>query len=280
MKERYRTMMEQISLDEQARERIEDKLTQGGKVHRKARLRPILAAACVCLALVGVVFAAEAVFGIPVFQSFGGNGFRAVLTEPESGETVGIAKQPETIFSSEVLAAAGEQNGWVEFKSWADAEEYLGVNMMDNAVLADAWYYADGEIPPAWVRLFAIDGKITAARVGAVYLMNEKELDDGNSVPVRVSVGAALFTENSPIGEDEMLTAYEFPEGYTFSTETYTAPSGLSALIVGVNDPESGTTSYIAQFGWRGVAFSVDATFNPDPGHALSTLKQVLDSFE
>ena len=286
MKERYQAMMEQISLDDEAKKRILDGASRSRKTARRIPVRTVLVAACVCLALVGGVLAAEMIFGIPVFRTLDTspvtgesvNGFQVGLEERE-GEAI---KQPTTVFSDAVLAAAAEgQNISMEFVSWDEAEEYLGVELMDNSALEGGWYYPDESNtrtqPPAKVSLFAIDGKLTAVRTEGVYLMNEVKVE-GGTAPVRVGVSASLYTENSPIGAEDMFTAYAFPEGYTITTEEYVAESGLAAVIVVVEDTV-GVTSYFAQFVWNGAAFTVDTRFGPDGAQALATLKQVLDAF-
>ena len=58
MKERYRNMMEQMKMSENGRNAIEDKLNATAKTNRYSPLRVGFAAACVCLVLMGGVFAA------------------------------------------------------------------------------------------------------------------------------------------------------------------------------------------------------------------------------
>ncbi len=53
MMKRYRAMMEQITLDEAAKSRILEQLCNDEQTTRRFPLRPILAAACLCLILIG-----------------------------------------------------------------------------------------------------------------------------------------------------------------------------------------------------------------------------------
>ena len=283
MKECYQNMMAQISLGEEARERIADGLAQGGRGRRKVLIRPVLAAACVCLALVGGAFAAEAIFGVPVFRL---TDTSPVTGEPLTGfangleESAGQAiKQPEEVFSARVLEHAANGQTGLECSSWEEAEEYLGMELMDNAALAEARYAFEEGGEPVSVFLCVGDGVLNAVHATAGYWMNETVVDDGNSAPVRVGVTACVYTEHSPIAAEDMFVQYGFYGDYAITAEEYTNANGLAAVIVAAEDEEYGVTHYYAQFVWNGAAFTVDAIFGPDGDHALTTLKQVLDSF-
>ena len=58
MKERYRNMMEQITLSEDSRSVIEQELSKNSRTRKFGPLRMGLVAACVCIVLMGGVFAA------------------------------------------------------------------------------------------------------------------------------------------------------------------------------------------------------------------------------
>ena len=72
MKQEYRHMMEQVKLDDAAREAILSGIQEKKVPRRTARpLRVALIAACVCLALVGTAFAANAATSGLVFDKLG-----------------------------------------------------------------------------------------------------------------------------------------------------------------------------------------------------------------
>ncbi len=287
MKKRYCELMEQISLDETAKARMLERLAAGEKKHRRAPLRTALVAACVCLGVVAGALAADVIFGVPVFREVDYavdgeniNGFTTVLTDGESAETRGVPKHPETVFNPQVLEDAANSDGALEFATLEEAEAYLGVELMNNAVLDDAWYYTGEEAEPTvQVSLIDSDGALRAVHTYAQYWLNPAVTEEGNVVPVTARVIGSLYTENSPIPEEDMFIIFGYPENYTFVAEDYTAASGLNAVIVTVCDEAEGLVSYIAQFEWNGAAFSVEAVFYPEPDHALATLKQILDSF-
>lgn len=302
---------------------------------KKHSLRPVriaVAAACLCGLLVGGAFAAEAIWGVPVFtpmdtspmtgEEF--NGFTTVIEVPEEVETPegtkvnpleeqeinGVFKLPVDAFSQQARDAAAGLDAYkfgnLNFGSWDEAEEFLGIEMLDNAVLDEAKpglvFYSESasqkpDIETACrVSVMAMDGIMTAASTEAVWFLNYVDMpvdgltdSDGgtiisSSVPVRVEVIVQSYTKHSPIAPDEMFLGLGFPKNYTFTPETYTTPSGLVVNIVGVNyfDKTSGEpiTEYYAQFAFKGNAVTVSSAFLPDADHALATLKQVLDAFE
>ena len=298
---------------------------------KKHSLRPVriaVAAACLCVALVGGAFAAEAIWGVPVFtpmdtspmtgEEF--NGFTTVIEVPEEVETPegtkvnpleeqeinGVFKLPVESFSQRVQSAAAnlaaKTLGQLNFNSWEKAEEFLGLDLMNNAVLADAKpgeiYYSTGNaVGEAVCRVTytAMDGILTGAMTEGVWFLNyvDQPVDgltdsDGgtiisSSVPVRVEVLVQSYTKHSPIAPDETFLGLGFPKNYTFTPETYTTPGGLVVNIVGVNIPDAAygqITKYYAQFAFKGNAVTVSSAFLPDADHALATLKQVLDAFE
>ena len=283
MNRRYRKMMEQVSLGEGAKARLLERMTAGERKRHRAPIRTALAAACVCLGLVGGALAAEAIFGVPVFRL---TDTSPVTGEPLTGFANGLderggqaVKRPEEAFSLRVLADVSNGTERLEFASWEDAEEYLGVELMDNAALAQARWDGEEGGGSVTVSLSAMDGVFAAARATAVYRMNETAADEGNTAPVRVGVTACVYTEHSPIAAEDLFVQYGFHGDYTVTAEEYIGANGLAAVIAAAENGEDGVTTYVAQFLWNGAAFTVDAVFAPDDAHTLDTLKQVLDAF-
>lgn len=244
---------------------------------KKRTVRPVriaVVAACLCAALVVGAFAAETIFGIPIFKPMDTspatgepmNGFTTVIELPEEtqqpeGTNVnpledpdinGVFKLPVSAFSQQVQdkAASLRANtlGEVNFSSWEKAEAFLGINLMDNPVLDRAepgrlFYSTANPDKPLLetvcrVTVTAMDGILTSASTEGVWYLNREEIYDGDillsSVPVRLEVIVQSYTKHSPIAPDEMFLGLGFPEDYTFTPETYTTPSGLVVNIVGV----------------------------------------------
>lgn len=277
---------------------------------RPARIAVI--AACLCGLLLGGAFAAESIFGVPIFKPMVTspvtgepiNGFTTVIELPEQGEQSegaavnpledpdinGVFKLPVEAFGQTVRDAAAELSaktlGQKNFSDWEKAEEFLGIDLMNNPVLERAetgtLFYPTGEAA-CGVTYTAMDGILTGTCTEGVWYLNRVKEYAGDvlvgSVPVRVEVFVQSYTRHSPIAAHEMFMGLGFPESYSFTPETYTTPGGLVVNIVGVNRPD-GDTEYYAQFALDGNAVTISAAFTPDSDHALATLKEVLDGFE
>ena len=284
-------------------------------------LRIAVAAACLCAALVGGALAAEAIWGVPVFKPMdtnpltgeAWNGFSTVIGVPETAGTVensdvnGVFKQPVESFGRTVRDAAANlpdnTAGQMSFTSWEKAEEFLGVDLMNNSVLAKAQpglvFYGDGNSVKeavCQVDYTAVDGILIGTRASSVWYLNyvdlplpergedtEEDTAISGSVPVRVNVVVQSYTSRSPIAPGDMFLSLGFPDDYTLASDTYTTPSGLAVNVVAVshhNEVYGQTTEYYAQFALNGNAVTVSANCAPDADHALATLKQVLDAFQ
>ena len=133
MKERYRNMMEQVSLSEQAKASFEKKLDNIRPAKTGIRvLRTALIAACACLVLVGGAFAAEHLAGV-------------WLGQVESGEDHS-SYQVQADFGQWKLDAMGQQlqedleRGELRrtFDDKAELEEYLGAKLAVSETLEQA----------------------------------------------------------------------------------------------------------------------------------------------
>ena len=132
MKERYRTMMEQMKLSESSRVAIEEKLNTTTKTIRYTPLRIGLTAACVCLVLMGGVFAAGQLAKVRM-----GNA-QSNVDHSEYQVSVNLTQEDEKSFS-EALASDLE-NGTLQraFMDRAKLEKYLGFSLIRSEMLENA----------------------------------------------------------------------------------------------------------------------------------------------
>ena len=299
------------ALIEQTEVRAKRALPRAGRI--------ALIAACLCAVLVSGAFAAQTIWGIPIFKPIDtspvdgtpANGFTTVIELPEGTEQSegshvnplltpdvnGVYKQWEEVYSQRLRDYAATLKtgtlGKKNFSSWDNAEEFIGIDLLNNPVLergtsGSLFYSDDPNAPktqtPCCVTVTAMDSALTSVQAEAVYFLNYVDVAENehysNFVPVRMELFVQSYTKNSPIAPEDMFIAFGFPEGYTFTTETYTTPSGLTASIVGVHDTDGVLFCYCAQFALNRNAVTLSSTFVPDPAHALSTLKEVLDAFQ
>ena len=268
----------------------------GPEVRRKKWRKPVLIAACLCLALAGTALAAE-LAGVRI--SWTGPDSEEWLKENDVAYTVEnrLAYFPLDSFSAEITTLSSEvQNKTVSwpFVSWDELEEYLGRNVLDNTVLDEAARGPD-------ITFQGSRGKRTNILLMAHFndqglaciTANSNHLIDG----IQIGAGVQLYTElmQTPVeargGQDPGIVTANEGEEFSFA-EVYTTPNGVEATITQKTDASRGireTYAYYAHFNVNGVGFYVTAECYPvdytpetlpdDPAYTLSVLKEVLDGF-
>lgn len=247
---------------------IEEADVQAPAKRRMPRLaRTGLIAACLCLALIGTA-AAVHYAGVSIVD--GDNGVIYLQG--------GVAYHPYDSLSGEIKALDGVQeteHGKLirTVSSWQAAEDFIGVNLMDNPVLDAApatrfGHIYDGVNSPFMVLLSGPE--VSSARVYGCY-----EIGEAN-----ILVEASLFTDRhtSPEeGWDERFLGYDFTviEGIQVVRDTYAAPSGLEAQVLRITRPDSDEDSFKATFSLNGIPTVISV----DDGDNYAVLIQVLDGF-
>lgn len=282
---------------------------------RRGWSRPAVIAACLCAVLAGTAVAAE-LSGVRIVDLWD-NETRAVdpdgAQEEVSGVTIsrGIRYFSIEEFSQQVVEL---DRGFTEpaarsFSSWKKMEDFVGVGVMENPVLAAARSGGtiDVGLPDGKGRFVArfdpgpghasdgvtpMDGIVTIELYGSYNLRSsDPDLSPWRGLCVDVSAELVLDTENSSLDEIEMFYS---PDDATITWETYVTPNGLSALISkaeiaereGGSVPSPAVDWYSAYFTLNGVFFRVSAVDYKDfnggnipAGLVEETLKEVLDGF-
>lgn len=132
MKERYRNMMEQMKLSETGRTAIKDSLAGTAKVQRKDFLRMGLAAACVCLVLMGGVFAAGQLAKVRMSNAQSGE------DHSEYQVSVDLTQEEEKSFSEALVSNLENDTLQRAFMDRAELEEYLGFPLIRSEMLENA----------------------------------------------------------------------------------------------------------------------------------------------
>ncbi len=284
-----------------AMEHIDPRLIEdadcGVKSGRRIINRGLLIAACVCLLLTTAI-AAGVFFATPevnfhddhhVSDETGEvmDGFEPVLVKPTDTSTKVSLDCFNEAFLQDVANKPDDQTFFqFYFDVWSEMEEYIGFKMFDNPVLDEAehWFYVQGDTETfGALQCTEIDGILTSARARARYSMNYTEVPSDNpnikcTAPVGVFIEAAVFTEHSPIAEEQMFPSYYYVDGTDFSEELYTSPNGYSFRIVRVERPDSELVTFYGLLCLNNVYITVESTFIYEDV-ALSTLKEVLDGF-
>ncbi|MCI8539335.1 MAG: hypothetical protein HFF18_11870 [Oscillospiraceae bacterium] len=276
---------------------------------RKPRwTRIALTAACLCLALLGVVYAVESA------------GVRITFFEEEQladrslpGYQIEIAPDyiPLEQLSEEVqdYVAAYPAIDIPDkyFSSLPDAVEFLGVGLPDNSVLEQCYKSYGHHITVngkertehCIAQFFSSsEGEVDSIWLNAGYLWSGPD-DSGVIRGVSLRLSGKVYLKETDIEDDVMLKGGFYNLADIGIEEVYTTPSGLEATIVRTlqtfnsrsrqRDTEENLYSYTAYFVLNGVTYQLCAMSGgavqpehglpPAPELALTALKETLDAF-
>ena len=267
--------------------------------HRRTfRLRPaLILAACLCLLLLGSALASDGFTAFPIFRVVEEHFRDGNLRAYRNGWEIRVETRPIPLSAFSRQARTFPRDGQATpinstcamqgFDSLAGAEEFLGLDLLDNPILDSAQpmkgfsiVQEDGSDLPVYAlltRLWSEEDALSSASVSAALQLT------GDTMPETVlHMTISLRTEAADPANEVVTTSLNRP-GTSYRTEEYTAPSGLMAVLVEVTEPWEDATyrvDYIASFSHRGAAFRIQAYCPSDPESALTTLKQVLDAFQ
>lgn len=287
-----------------------DRNVSTAKRSRRGWSRPAVIAACLCLVLAGTAVAAE-LSGVRIVDFFNQEARSANPGwEPEiySGYTVenDVAYFPIDALSPEIVEIdrSAERNVCRSFSSWKALEEFVGLDIMENAVLEDA---------PAGVGIdLGIEGGsgknvvcvnaykdvgVSRVYVCGSFLLHSHRYHGDWRGGVNAWVTAEIFTERGREGSPEESSVY-YSNDAEVSSEEYVTSAGLPVQIFRVYTPEYETAAtnmetgeespytqppwvkYDARFILNGIAFSVEFSGELKEETLLQeTILEVLDGF-
>lgn len=238
MKKAYKTMMQQQVISHQAAEDFFQKLEQS-PVKKPLRLykKVLIAAACLCILIPTTVLAAENIFDIAsihLSQRKDLNGKDAIGYDIDFGT--------EKAFPLEVFPDAWQhpqENLSVTYDTWEEAQEDMGLDFLDNTVLASEEFQECAVLRPAdhslqdpkvpcysFIRsydgqLYSVSNYVVFLTDGATVSVTTDILVDHPTLPQEVK---DVFTSIQMILPEKDLDNY--------TTEQYTTANGLTATLV------------------------------------------------
>ena len=237
--------------------------------------RLALAAACLCAALLGTVWAAGLTGGFRLVEFFEGLRLEHGEECVYDGYTLwgGVAFAALEDLPQEVLDTAKAHPAStvaVDVHSWSEAEEYFALDLPENE-------YLDGLIPSGF------RSQLSSDQAGPTLLECQASYRSRQTPGLRVKVRMMAYTERMYRPDDELSISALFPEGTEFTTQGYTAASGLEALVTTVEFPSDdprGSRMVRADFALSGVWYQVEASSRIEPDQALEAVEAVLEGFE
>ena len=329
MENNYRDMMDAVKAPEGLRMEVMKMSEQERtKKTRPLPVRVALAAACIGALLMTAAIAAEGL-GFDFVKIFpaGEKKIRQGTVQGQESEGIqewevdyevdgsGVEYIPLSALSQEIQdkRAQVSQEGvyhqeTLAFDTWAEVEEYLGLELADNSVLAGGTHrfpvrYSTNGVPELGNYLVDIRYPLN----GAVGVTVSSVINLGNrSCDVSAFLGAGGDDDGSGI-----TLNFGFPDDWTVeSQESYLTPSGLETVIVHIekgswpreDGGEHRAGGYRAYFTLRGALFEVETGYSyevlpegveetmrpgviweshpPTQKQALAMLKEILDAFE
>ncbi len=182
----------------------------------------------------------------------------------------GIAYSPLSSLSNEMKSQKGPDI--FSFDSWDEAEEFIGLDLMNNPVLdnSPAEIYSiqitEGDKQVNGRFLVATSANLEQIMARGCYEIGEVDVD----------VDSVIFTDQKAVLDenwDEKFLGYDFPEETKLEWESYTAPSGLEAQLMRVDD------TCLAAFSLNGIPTVVRTHSNNSYAEARDALIQILDGF-
>lgn len=274
------------------------------KVRKLRPARWALAAACLCVVLVGTAFAVEAVTGISILRYFSAEEYDKIMQSVDpnyrSGEEqyIGIVLPSEEMgvsldgISKEALTfarkheAAGDAAD-KEFSSLEEMEAFLGLDFYDNPVMDDL-----AQETYSGPELYDDDRPVSVEREHGVYLLCcpdgegmawiqtthfVSKWDGTLSAVVGMEAVSARITSQS--GESTVL----HPEGTQLTEECFSAAWGEPVSIVrcdySVTELSEAHTAFMSYFFVNGIRYSVIVEAGQFPEQGMELMKEILDAF-
>ena len=289
MNDTYRKMMEQQNLSAEAMQAFERCLRQekptGGK---RVLLKTAIAAVCIAALLPVTVFAVESIFGVSLVRSITGETYRGRDAVGYEITYTGTSPRPLSDFAEEIQMMDDHETK--AYSSWQEAEEALGITLLNNPVLFGEGTLKEGAYNLAEIGLrrrvhcFAdyegINGQLYRATVTAGYRY------DNMSITVRSTVTCEHpdIDEKDRESIDWIGVLYEEKDIEEIRQEQYTAENGMTATIISIVRKGEGKTDYEATFTANGASYRI--TIDPNvrdssrDEEAKAHLIEILEGFE
>ena len=290
MKKIYCELMDGLELSNQATQSFYEKLHETKK--QPAVLRIAVIAACLCLCITGIAYAAKLITGMSITRLITDG---KVFDEPVAGDEVfekfthgysvdfpDIQAYPVSAFSEAVQNTT--ENAILRFNTLKQVEEYLGISFCENTTL---------KAYPPRLNVDTINGAKKSSRYTASVFASEGQPNGAvwyasyNMQGIYVDVSARLAIQHPAIPKEDVplylkqFRMLEEKEVVDLSQEQYTTSSGLNVTIVTMAiDTRANSINHIAHFAIDDITYSitVDATEHTAV-RAMETLKSILDGY-
>ena len=285
MNNTYRKLMMQQCLSDQAKESIYSKLQKEEVKSQSFLLRVAIVAACIILIVPITAYAVKSIFGISIVEIIEGDtstgkfgtGYEVNYPELTSRQLSDFPEEIQTM----------EDYRLVIYDSWQEAEEELGITLVNNPFLFDGSVTKErsynlreegiGQRVHCFGQYNGLDNQFYRATITAAY-----RYDD-----MFITLVSTVTCEHPAIskGEEPNMSwhrvMYENRDVNEIVQEQYLAKNGINATLITVDRERGRSTDYEATFSANGASYriTIHSYDNKQDAEVKETLKNILESF-
>ena len=287
MNNAYRTLMDQQCLSEEGKQTIINNLLRSRERNtRPFYLKTAIVTLCIFLLTPITVLAVDSIFGISVVDIIQGNTTANKLSIGYEVNYPEITRHQLLDFSEEIRTM--EDYRLVEYDSWQQAEEALGITLINNTFLFDKsvkkarTYNLKGQGIAHPVHCFTqyngLDNQLYCATVTAAYHYQD----------IHITIHSVVTCDHPAISDEDASRMHRLGVMYDdryvegISQEQYLAANGINATIITVNRTNRSAAEYEATFFANGASYKITIKSNYDnerAAEAKENLIEILESF-
>ena len=274
MDNRYKNFVEQQNISAECNRKFYEKLENAKSRRRPVHRIAMVAAACIVLLIPITVFAAEYFFGTPKVKLGkldwydGPNGYSIRFDKLDSFPLHAFPEELQTL----------PEHKRIPYESWEEAEEALGIDLLNNTFLANAdkmtSSYGDIKHAHSTILYAQHEGQLYYVGTMASYRYNRLQLD----------LKAKLTVEHPEMDEEtkQILLGVEGavtkPDDVEISYEEYTTKEGIPVVILRRN--LDNVIWYVAVFAVNDISYELNAWVSPERENSEKhILLDALDGF-
>lgn len=275
MDKQYKNLMQQQDIGAETTAQFYEKLEKTETRRKPIRWKVALAAACIALMIPLTAFAVEHIFRVPevklgdTIHFTNMNGYMVRFDDMEN--------YPLSAFPEDVQTITEHTNKG--YSSWEEAEQALGIDLLNNAVLAKASKctvrYDDTGETHCVVRYRTLGNQLYYVATKATYKCDSVQLD----LKAKLTVENPKITEEDKLGLHGIEGASTNPENVEITYENYYTKEGIPVVILRWDYGH--TIRNKAVFAVNDISYELDAWDNEErEENARKILFDVLEGFE
>ena len=285
MNNTYRKLMMQQCLSDQAKESIYSKLQKEEVKSQSFLLRVAIVAVCIILIVPITAYAVKSIFGISIVEIIEGDtstgkfgtGYEVNYPELTSRQLSDFPEEIQTM----------EDYRLVIYDSWQEAEEELGITLVNNHFLFDGSVTKErsynlreegiGQRVHCFGQYNGLDNQFYRATITAAYRYDN----------MFITLRSTVTCEHPAISKEEEYemhwhgVMYENRDVNKIVQEQYLAKNGINATLITVDRNRGKSTDYEATFSANGASYriTIHSYDNKQDAEVKDTLIRILEGF-